>query len=331
MLPLPSGVSFRVLESDCFDLLSQIPDSSVDLICIDPPYFRVKSDDWDNCWPSEAAFLDWIERVFLECDRVLASHGSQYVFAAGKMASRVEERARRALNVLNHIVWVKPSGVFQKHCKEKLRNYVPASERIIFAEKSGPSEYKRAAAKIAAEVMQPLISYFANARDESGLSNKEINTATGTQMAGHWFTSSQWQMPSEQTYETLQALMPQLDRSYDDLRSELKTLQIQVVEKQHDAKCLRRHFSVSKDVPYTDIWNFKPVQKYPGKHPCEKPAPLIEHIITASSRPGDVVVDFFMGSASTGKAALKHGRKFIGADLSSELVASASESLKTYL
>lgn len=331
MLPLPDGVSFRVFESDCFDLLKTLPDSSVDLICIDPPYFRVKSDDWDNCWPSESAFLDWLEQVFLECDRVLASHGSFYVFAAGKMSSRVEERARRALKVLNHIVWVKPSGLFQKHCKEKLRNYLPASERIIFGEKSGSCAYKRAAAKISAEAMSPLISYFSAARDQSGVTNKEINTATGTQMAGHWFTSSQWQLPSEDTYKTLQSLMPQLDRSYESLQEELKKLQAISIEKQQDAKCLRRHFSVSKEVPYTDIWHFKPVQYYPGKHPCEKPADLIEHIITASSRPGDVVLDFFMGSASTGKAALKHGRRFIGADMNKDLVNNANKVLKTYL
>lgn len=45
--------------------------------------------------------------------------------------------------------------------------------------------------------------------------------------------------------------------------------------------------------------HFKPVQWYQGKHPCEKPLDLIRHIIEASSRPGDVVLDTFVGSGST--------------------------------
>ncbi|MCX2959844.1 MAG: site-specific DNA-methyltransferase, partial [Serratia symbiotica] len=59
---------------------------------------------------------------------------------------------------------------------------------------------------------------------------------------------------------------------------------------------LRRPFSVSIDVPYTDVWTYKPVHFYPGKHPCEKPTDMLKDIINASSRPGDLVADFFMGS-----------------------------------
>ncbi|MDS1578706.1 site-specific DNA-methyltransferase, partial [Escherichia coli] len=60
------------------------------------------------------------------------------------------------------------------------------------------------------------------------------------------------------------------------------------------------------------------VQYYPGKHPCEKPADMLRQIITASSRPGDVVADFFMGSGSTIKAALSLGRRAMGVELETE-------------
>ncbi|UZQ07861.1 DNA methyltransferase [Escherichia coli] len=49
---------------------------------------------------------------------------------------------------------------------------------------------------------------------------------------------------------------------------------------------LRRYFGVTAQVPYTDVWTHKPVQYYPGKHPCEKPAEMLQQIISASSRPG---------------------------------------------
>lgn len=75
---------------------------------------------------------------------------------------------------------------------------------------------------------------------------------------------------------------------------------------------LRRPFAVSADVPYTDVWDFPTAKARPGKHPCEKPVPLMEHIIRASSRPGAVVLDAFCGSGATGEAALNLGRRFIG-------------------
>lgn len=83
-------------------------------------------------------------------------------------------------------------------------------------------------------------------------------------------------------------------------------------------KSLRRFFSVSVSVPFTDVWTHKPVQFYPGKHPCEKPADMLQQIINASSRPGDVVADFFMGSGSTIKAAMTLGRRAIGVELETE-------------
>lgn len=71
-------------------------------------------------------------------------------------------------------------------------------------------------------------------------------------------------------------------------------------------------------MPYTDVWTHKPVQFYPGKHPCEKPADMLEQIITASSRPGDVVADFFFGSGSTLKQAALLGRRGLGVELETE-------------
>ena len=51
-------------------------------------------------------------------------------------------------------------------------------------------------------------------------------------------------------------------------------------------------------------------------YPTQKPLELLERIIKASSNEGDVVADFFMGGGTTGVAALKLGRHFIGCDSS---------------
>ena len=56
----------------------------------------------------------------------------------------------------------------------------------------------------------------------------------------------------------------------------------------------------------------KKSEKTFGKHPTQKPLDLLERIILASTNEGDLILDPFMGSATTGVAALKHNRKFVG-------------------
>ena len=55
-----------------------------------------------------------------------------------------------------------------------------------------------------------------------------------------------------------------------------------------------------------------------GKHPTQKPLALIEHFIEILSNPGDVVLDPFLGSGTSGVASVKLNREFIGIELSQE-------------
>lgn len=70
------------------------------------------------------------------------------------------------------------------------------------------------------------------------------------------------------------------------------------------------------DVWY-DIMSFQqiPTSKEKVDYPTQKPEALLERIIKASSNPGDIVFDCFMGSGTTQAVAMKLGRKFIGADI----------------
>ena len=56
-------------------------------------------------------------------------------------------------------------------------------------------------------------------------------------------------------------------------------------------------------------------QKERGDYPTQKPEALLERIIKASSNPGDLVFDCFMGSGTTQSVAMKLGRRFLGADI----------------
>jgi adenine-specific DNA-methyltransferase len=114
----------------------------------------------------------------------------------------------------------------------------------------------------------------------------------------HYLSASQWALPTAEHYAKLAKATGRFQRPYETLREQYETL--------------RRPFEVSADVPFTDVWTYPTVQAYPGKHPCEKPLAMMEHIITASSRSEAVVLDSFIGSGTTAVACVNTGRHYIG-------------------
>ena len=63
------------------------------------------------------------------------------------------------------------------------------------------------------------------------------------------------------------------------------------------------------------LWRILPPRKEEkkyGKHPTQKPLTLLERIILASTNKGDLILDPFSGSGTTGVAAINNGRKYIG-------------------
>lgn len=70
-----------------------------------------------------------------------------------------------------------------------------------------------------------------------------------------------------------------------------------------------------------NLWEISPPQpkeKAHGKHPTQKPLKLLERILLASTNEDDIVLDPFNGSGSTGVAALRLGRKYLGIEISEE-------------
>ena len=66
-----------------------------------------------------------------------------------------------------------------------------------------------------------------------------------------------------------------------------------------------------------DTWDIpilNPLAKERTGYPTQKPLALLDRIILACSNPGDRVLDPFMGSGTTGIAAIKHNRQFVGLD-----------------
>jgi site-specific DNA-methyltransferase (adenine-specific)/adenine-specific DNA-methyltransferase len=66
---------------------------------------------------------------------------------------------------------------------------------------------------------------------------------------------------------------------------------------------------------WDDIFPVNSQAEQKTDYPTQKPEELLERIILASSKPGDIIFDCFMGSGTTQAVALKLGRRFIGADI----------------
>jgi adenine-specific DNA-methyltransferase len=82
---------------------------------------------------------------------------------------------------------------------------------------------------------------------------------------------------------------------------------------------LIRFLDASEGRPLDSVWtDIHPVNSQASDrldYPTQKPVGLLERIIAASSKPGDLVFDCFMGSGTTQTVAMKLGRRFIGADI----------------
>lgn len=298
-----------------------LPDASVDLILTDPPYFRVKELPWDRQWASDEAFLAWVDELAVEWRRILKPTGSLYVFASPQMAARVEVTIRARFRVLNHIVWVKStspsgSGRHSRADREGLRAYFPRTERAIFAEpfgSAGPRAKATADTDVRISAFATLREYIRGEVSAAGMDMRAVNIAVGSAtsgggMAAHYCGASQWELPTAEHYARLQAATEgrHFRRSYEDLRAEYDRLQA-------DYEARRRPFDGTVET-FTDVWTFQTPPYRRGRHPCEKPAELAEHVIQASSRPGDLVFDGFAGSGAFGVAAARLGRAFIGCD-----------------
>jgi len=80
-----------------------------------------------------------------------------------------------------------------------------------------------------------------------------------------------------------------------------------------------------------DIWEILPPatrEKVFGKHPTQKPVELLDRIIKASTKEGDLVLDPFCGSSTTGVAALLLNRKYVGIDAEDEYLQLSIKRLK---
>ena len=286
-----------VVNEDSLNALKLIPDHSISLILTDPPYHSTKKENIinDKAFSSNKDFINWMELFSIEWKRIIKPNGSIFMFCSSAMESQLHIMLSKRFNILSHLVWTKPNdpgydGWKGKMKKESLRQWYPQSERIIFFEPAVEGNINR--------------SYFGDllkrTRLSCNLSCHELTERIGAYgSVNHGGAVSNWEtgrnIPSREQYAKMQSVFLECHcainlPAYEDVI---------------------RPFEVNANVEFTDIWTFPSVRPYKGKHPAEKPIEMLEHCINATTFEGDIVLDCFAGSGSTGIAALRTKRKSV--------------------
>ena len=300
----------NLIQGDCLEKMKEIPDKSINLVLIDPPY-NINKADWDK-WKTVDAYVEFMGQVFLECQRVLKDNGSFYFFHNDflqivELQNYINKNTDFIFN--SFITWDK--GDFRalswKNPSEKsnLRCWFNTCEYCLYYTfKDGTGLNK---IKTDMNNFKNLRDYFKYIQSKIGVNKKRILEKVG-QKADHCFrhSSSQWDLPTKETYNELIDVF-NIDkyesfRTYEELRQEYEELRQEYEE---------QRYTHHLDENHKNIWNSN--IKNNGKlHPTQKPLDILERIIKTSSNENDTVLDCFMGSGSTGVACINTNRKFIG-------------------
>lgn len=187
-------MSFDLYHGDCLEVLKTIPENSIDSIVTDPPYgLSFMGKKWDYDVPSV--------EIWAECLRVLKPGGHLLAFAGTRTQHRMAVRIEDAgFEIRDMIAWVYGSGFPKSLDVSKAIDKMDAAEE---------QERRR-------------LTFTAWVRSQ-GVTSRQIDEATGTNMGGHYTTAAS--QPAIMTREHLEACrhlfreVPQWVEQEADIRS----------------------------------------------------------------------------------------------------------------
>ena len=269
---------------DCLDVMKGIREETVGLVLTDPPYnINHRGLQWDKI-QDYSHFM--IER-FKEAYRVLKSNGSMYFFHNDfkQMASlQVEIETHTRFRFQRLLTLTKDSYILKMFPNSK--SWIHCCEYVLVYTKHENRETEQ-------------IDYFKGLHKQIGLSKAQIKKDIPE--ADHAFRVSinNFALPTQETYDKLISLYHLKDcKPLSELRELRRPLQYT-----YNGKSQANFMNV----------DFKSNRL--TAHPCEKPQDLLRNLIETASNEGEIVLDMFMGSGSTGKASLDTNRHFIGIEI----------------
>ena len=285
---------------DCLELMKDIPGGSVDLVLTDPPYGTMKNaalDGWNNKtteWDNE---ID-PTALFNELTRILRQNGKVLLFSQEPYTSRLITSAIPSLPFAYRAMWYKNVHANALIAKTAMVNRF--EDICIFTK---PHD---------AECTNELRDYFKKVLEFIGAKScKEINARLGHRKAEHCFYvtgkgkgSTQFSLCTEQTYNEIVSVF-----GIDKMDGFLPYSELERLNEKYTATFNLWQGGKSK----SNVLEYK--KDNDGYHPTQKPVALLEDLIQTYSNEGNTVLDFTMGSGSTGVACVNTNRNFIGIEL----------------
>lgn len=288
----------NLIHGDCLEEMLKIESGSVDMVLTDPPYGTVQGvgdgdvrhgmkgkTQWDTTIDHEA--------MLLECNRILRTNGALCLFAQEPYTSKLITETHGNLPFSYRMTWLKDHFANSLIAKKAPVNYT--EDVCLFFKKYDTLN------------QHPLRSYVKKIIAHIGKNLKQINTDLGHRRAEHFFyvDSTQFGLCTEATYKEL---MDKYDiQSVDGflLFDELVSVD------RRFARRFARRFNLAECKKYkSNVLEYK--KDYTGLHPTQKPVALIEDLIKTYTNEGETVLDFTMGSGTTGVACKNLNRNFIG-------------------
>jgi len=211
------------------------------------------------------------------------------------------------LTLRNEITWDKrednPTMLVSGVPLESRRMYHPTERCIFFM--LGEQGFSNNADNYW-DGFDPIREYLESEMKKTGWTVADLNRITKTQMGGHWVTKSQWSLPTQEHYETIQRAASgkkeaAFRRDYDALRRDYDALR-------RDFYATRAYFDNTHD-SMTDVWGFHRVTGEDRHgHATPKPVAMMERVMRSSLPPGGLCAEPFGGSGSTLMGAETTGR-----------------------
>ena len=291
---------FELWHGDCLELMKDIPDGSVDLVLTDPPYGTMKNAALDG-WKNQTTEWDTAiepSKIFEQISRVLRQNGKAILFSQEPYTSRLITSAIPSLPFAYRAMWYK-----NVHANALLAKSAMVSRYEDICVFTKPHD---------AECTNELRDYFKKVLDFIGAKScKEINARLGHRKAEHCFYvtgkgkgSTQFSLCTEQTYNEIISVF-----GIDKMGGFLPYKELERLNEKYTATFNLWQGGKSK----SNVLEYK--KDNDGYHPTQKPVALLEDLIQTYSNEGDTVLDFTMGSGSTGVACVNTKRRFIGIEL----------------
>ena len=290
---------------DCLELMKDIPDGSVDLVLTDPPYGSMKGaalDGWKNQTTEWDTAIEPV-KIFEQISRVLRPNGKAVLFSQEPYTSRLITSAIPSLPFAYRAMWYKNVHANALLAKSAMVNRF--EDICIFVNKETHGGLHKLTSKITDLVMAVGFDEFAKIMMGEGryknLSSAKIATHKKIHLDG-WndYDSNPFDEHMYRYLET-QIEMPYTFDEYFAIVAEYKEKTKSVFNLWQGGKSKSNVLEYKKDGD--------------GYHPTQKPVALLEDLIQTYSNDGNTVLDFTMGSGSTGVACVNTNRRFIGIEI----------------